>query len=68
MGSRTKGYWIVLVIVLAAVIASVVMVRTGDAHTRELGKYLGWGAIVVLLIARFTLRKPAPPTPPMPRD
>jgi len=68
MGNRSKGQWIVLVIVLAAVIASVVMVRTGDEHTRQLGRYLGWGAIVVLVIARFALRRPAPPAPPMPRD
>jgi len=67
MGNRSKGYWIVLVITLAVVIVSVVMVRRGDEHA-QLWRYLAWGAIAVLLISRFVFRKPAPPTPPMPRD
>jgi hypothetical protein len=67
MGSRSKGYWIVFVIVLAVVIVSVVMMRRGDAHA-QVWRYLAWGAIAVLVIARFALRKPPPPAPPMPRD
>jgi cytochrome b561 len=67
MGSRTKGYWVVFVIVLAVVITSVVMMRRGDERA-QLWRYVAWGGIAVLVIARFVFRKPAPPTPPMPRD
>jgi hypothetical protein len=68
MGNRPGGYWILFLLALAAVIASVVMLRSPDGHTRELARYLGYGAIALLLIARFAFRRPAPPQPPMPRD
>ncbi|MGC2696351.1 MAG: hypothetical protein WA738_11225 [Candidatus Angelobacter sp.] len=68
MGNRPPAYWIAIAVALAAVIASVVMLRSPDPHTHEIARYLGWGAIVLLLIARFALRGTSPPTPPMPRD
>ena len=68
MGNRSKGYWILFLIAVAAVIASIIMLRSPDAHTRELARYLGYGAVALLLIARFAFRRPAPPEPPMPRD
>ncbi|HMC30881.1 MAG TPA: hypothetical protein VKL99_08585 [Candidatus Angelobacter sp.] len=68
MGNRPKGYWIFLLLVLAAVVAALIMRSSPNDHTRELARYLGYGAVVLLLIARFAFRRPAPPTPPMPRD
>ena len=50
------------------VIVAFIMLRSPDQHTHEIGRYLGYGAVVVLLIARFAFRRPAPPTPPMPRE
>ena len=68
MGNRPKGYWIVFLVALAVVIAAVVMTRSADQHTREIGKYMGWGAIVLLLIARFAFPRKTTPEPPMPKD
>jgi hypothetical protein len=68
MGNRPKGYWIVFFLALAVVIAAVVLTRTGDEHTHQIGKYMGWSAIVLLIIARFAFPRKTPPTPPMPRD
>jgi hypothetical protein len=68
MGKRPAAYWIVLVVAVAAVIAAFVMRRSPDLHTQEMAKYLGWGAIVLLVIARFALRGKSAPEPPMPRD
>jgi hypothetical protein len=68
MGNRSKGYWFFFFFALAAVAAAVLMTRSADAHTRELGRYVGYGAIALLLIARFGFRRRTPPTPPMPRD
>jgi len=68
MGNRAMLYWIVVVAALAAVAESFILRRLGDPHSRQLATYLGWGAIALLLIARFGLRPRKPPEPPMPRD
>lgn len=34
----------------------------------DIAQYLGWGAIALLVVARFGLRPKTPPTPPMPKD
>ena len=68
MGNRPKSYWIVFFVALAVVIAAVVMTRTGDEHTHQIGRYMGWGAIVLLLIARFAFPPKTPPAPPMAKD
>ncbi len=68
MGNRPREYWIVFLIALGVVIAAVIMTRSSDEHTRHIGRYMGCGAIVLLLIARFAFRRPTPPAPPMPRD
>jgi len=68
MGNRSKGYWIVFSLAAAVVIAALIMTRSADEHMRQIGKYMGWGAIVLLLIARFGFRRKTTPEPPMPRD
>ena len=68
MGNAAKGYWIFLLLALAAVIAALVMRSSPSEHTRDIGKVIGYSAIVFLLIARFGFRKRRPPEPPMPPD
>ncbi len=68
MGSRPRGYWIFFFLAIAVVIAALIMTRSGDEHTRQIGKYMGWGSIVLLLIARFAFPRKTTPEPPMPRE
>ena len=68
MGKRPTGYWILLLLAIAAVIAAFMMRSSADPHTREIAQYLGYGAIGVLLIARFFFRGKTQPEPPMPKD
>jgi hypothetical protein len=68
MGNRPTGYWICLLLAVVALIAAWTMRSSPNDHTRELAKYLGYGAIALVLIGRFAFRRPAAPTPPMPRD
>jgi hypothetical protein len=68
MANRSKGYWFFVALGLAAVVAALIMTRSADPHTHQLGKYFSYGAIVLLLIARFGFRRKTAPEPPMPRD
>lgn len=68
MGSRPTGYWILLLIAIAVAVAAFTMRSSPDAHTRAMAQYLGWGAIVLLLIGRFFFRGKPDTTPPMPKD
>jgi hypothetical protein len=68
MGNKPAAYWILLLVAIAAVVASFMMRSSSDPHTRELATYLGYGAIVLLVVARFFFRGRPEPTPPMPRD
>ena len=68
MGNRPTGYWIFLALAIVAVIASFMMRSSLDAQTREIAKYLGYGAIALLLVARFAFRRKVDATPPMPKD
>jgi hypothetical protein len=63
MGSRSKGYWILLGLAIAAVVAALVMRRSDDSAVRDYGRILGWSAIGILVIARLFFRgKPADPS------
>ena len=68
MGNRPAAYWILLLLAIAAVIAAFMMRSSPEPHNREIARYLGWGAIALLLIARFFFRGKTQPTPPMPKD
>jgi cytochrome b561 len=68
MGNRPAGYWILLLIAIAMGVAGFIMRSSPDPHKHAMAQYLGWGAIVLLVIARFFLRAKVDPTPPMPRD
>jgi hypothetical protein len=68
MGNRPAGYWILLLIAIAAVVTSFMMRSSPDAHTRGMAQYLGWGAIALLLIGRFVFGRKPDTTPPMPKD
>lgn len=68
MGNRPTGYWVCLLLAVVILIAAWMMRSSANDHTRELAKYLGYGAIALVLIGRFAFRRPAPPTPPMPKD
>jgi hypothetical protein len=68
MGNRPAAYWLVLLVAVAMIVAVFVLRRSPDQHLHEVAKYLGWGAIALLVIARFALRPKRAPEPPMPRD
>jgi predicted O-methyltransferase YrrM len=68
MGNRPAGYWILLLLAVVAVVVAFMTRSSPDAHTREIGKYLGYGAIALLLIARLFFGPKRQPTPPMPKD
>lgn len=68
MGNRPTGYWICLLLAIIAIIAALIMRSSPNDHTRELARYVGYGAIVLVLIGRFAFRRPTSPTPPLPRD
>jgi hypothetical protein len=68
MGNRPTSYWILVLLAVAAIVASFVMRSSADPHIKNLSQYLGWGAVAVLLIARFFFRGKPDTTPPMPRD
>lgn len=68
MGNRPIGYWICLLLAVSSLIAGLMMRSSPDPHTREIAKYLGYGAIALVLIGRFAFPRPTPPTPPMPKD
>jgi len=61
------GYWIFLLLAIAALVTSYVMRSSPDPHTREISRYIGYGAIAFVVASLFFRRKTAP-TPPMPRD
>jgi hypothetical protein len=68
MGNRPTGYWICLLLAVGLLIAALMMRSSVDPHTRDLARYLGYGAVALVLIGRFAFRRPTPPAPPMPRD
>jgi uncharacterized membrane protein YfcA len=68
MGNKSAIYWFVVLLAIAGAIASYFLRHSPDEHLREMAPYLGWGAIVLLVIARFVLRPKRQPEPPMPRD
>src|SRR5947209_17263520 len=45
MGNRPAGYWILVLIAIAAAVAAFMMRSSPDPHTRAMAQYLGWGAI-----------------------
>ena len=67
MGNRPIGYWIFLLLAIAALVASYLMRSSPDPHTKEISRYIGYGAIVFVIATLFFRGKTAP-TPPMPRD
>jgi hypothetical protein len=68
MGNRPAGYWILVLIAIALGVAGFIMRSSPDPHNRAIAQYFGWGAIALLLIARFFFRGKPDNTPPMPKD
>jgi hypothetical protein len=68
MGNRPASYWILVLIAIVAVIAAFVMRSSANPQTQEISKYLGYGAIAMLLVARFFFRGKTHPTPPTPKQ
>lgn len=68
MGNRPAGYWILVLIAIVIAVAAFMLRTSPDPHNRALAQYIGWGAIALLLIARFFFKAKTNPTPPMPRD
>jgi len=68
MGNRPAGYWILLVIAIAMGVAGFVVRSSPDPQKHAMAQYFGWGAIALLLIARFFFRGKPDTTPPMPKD
>jgi hypothetical protein len=68
MGNRPAGYWILVLVAIGMAIAGFVVRSSPDPQKHAMAPYLGWGAIALLLIARFFFRRKPDNTPPMPRD
>jgi hypothetical protein len=68
MGNRPAAYWVLLVVAIGMAIAGFVARSSADPQRHAMAQYLGWGAIALLLIARFFFRRKPDATPPMPRD
>jgi hypothetical protein len=68
MGNRPAGYWICILLAVAALIASYMMRSSADAHIRDISKYVGYSAIALVLIGRFGFGRKPDATPPLPRD
>jgi hypothetical protein len=68
MGNKPAGYWVLLFVAIAAVVASVIMRFSPNPHTRDMAKDLAFGAFALLVIARLFFKAKIDPTPPMPRD
>jgi uncharacterized membrane protein len=68
MGNRSASYWILVAIAIGMAVAGFVMRSSPDPQKHAMAQYFGWGAIALLLIARFFFRRKPDTTPPMPRD
>jgi hypothetical protein len=68
MGNRPPSYWVVLIVAIGMAVAGFVVRSSPDPHRHAMAQYLGWGAIALLLIAKFFFRRKPDTTPPMPRD
>ena len=66
MGNRPMTYWVLVLIAIGMAVAGFAVRSSSEKHA--MAQYLGWGAIALLLIARFFFRKKPDTTPPMPRD
>ena len=68
MGNKPIGYWILVAVAIVMAIAGFVVRSSPDPQKHAMAQYLGWGAIALLLIARFFFRGKPDTTPPMPKD
>jgi predicted membrane channel-forming protein YqfA (hemolysin III family) len=68
MGNKPAGYWILLLLAIAALVASFMMRSSPDPNIRDIARYLWMGAIALLLIARLFFRGKPEGTPPIPRE
>ncbi len=68
MGNRPASYWILVIVAIVMAVAGFVVRSSPDPQKHAMAPYLGWGAIALLLIARFFFRGKPDTTPPMPRD
>jgi hypothetical protein len=65
MGNKPIGYWILVAVAIVMAIAGFVVRSSPDPQKHAMAQYLGWGAIALLLIARFFFRRKPDPTPPI---
>jgi uncharacterized membrane protein len=68
MGNRPASYWILVIVAIGMAVAGFVVRSSPDPQRHAMAPYLGWGAIALLLIARFFFRGKPDTTPPMPKD
>jgi hypothetical protein len=68
MGNRPAAYWILVLVAIGMAVAGFAVRSSPDPHKHAMAQYLGWGAIALLLIARFFFRGKPDTTPPMPKD
>jgi len=68
MGNRPASYWILVIVAIGMAVAGFVVRSSPDPQKHALAPYLCWGAIALLLIARFFFRGKPDTTPPLPRD
>jgi hypothetical protein len=57
-----------VIVAIGMAVAGFVVRSSPDPQKHAMAQYLGWGAIALLLIARFFFRGKPDTTPPMPRD
>jgi uncharacterized membrane protein len=68
MGNRPAAYWVLVIVAISMAVAGFVVRSSPDPQKHAMAPYLGWGAIALLLIARFFFRGKPDKTPPMPKD
>ena len=68
MGNRSATYWVLVLVAIGIAVAAFVVRSSPDPHKHAMAQYLGWGAIALLVIARFFFRRKPDTTPPMPKD
>jgi multidrug transporter EmrE-like cation transporter len=68
MRTRKKSLLDFLALAVAALAAALIMRNSVNGPMRVYAKFIGYGAVALVLIGRLFFGGTAEPTPPMPKD